>query len=445
MTHPHDQPIVAIVGRPNVGKSTLFNRLTGKPLAIVHDAPGVTRDRIYAETKLGGRLITLIDTGGFDRTTDDPMGQGIARHVEAAIEQADVVVCVLDGTSPPTSPDRDTVQLLRRSPKPVLFVANKVDGSSQELVMNELYELGMEELLGVSALHGRHTGALEAAIAKHLPPATEESPSDSVEDEVLPIAFIGRPNAGKSSLSNRLCGEERSLVDDRPGTTRDPVDSPVIYKGKRYLVIDTAGIRRKSRVEKGVESHSVLRSIRVLNRARVVVLMVDVTEGLAEQDARLLGLCAEKGRAIVVGLNKADLVSAHELKKAKEDARHELHFAPWAPIVTLSAHSGHGVAQLMNEVSLAGERMQKRIGTSELNRFFEQVLEEHPPPTRAGKSPRIYYMTQTRVSPPTFIAFTSSPEHVAESYKRFLLNRIRQVFGYDSVPLRLHFRAKGAK
>ncbi len=443
MSEPIERPIVAIVGRPNVGKSTLFNRLAGKPLAIVHDAPGVTRDRNYTDTVIGGRALTLVDTGGFDRTTDDPMGQGIARHVQAAIDEADMVICVLDGVNPPTEPDRDAVQLLRRSKKPVVYVANKIDGEAKEWLIADHYQLGISEILGISALHGRHTGHLESAIRRALPKPKETSEEELEDDGVLPVAFIGRPNAGKSSLSNRLAGEERSLVDHRPGTTRDPIDSPITFKGEKFLIVDTAGIRRKSKVEHGVESHSVLRAIRVIDRARVIVLMCDITEGIAEQDARLLGLCAERGRAIVVGLNKADLLGQHEIKKAKEEAQHVLHFATWTPIVPMSAHSGFGVAQLIRQVSEAGQRMKKRVSTSELNRFFEKVLEDHPPPTRAGKAPRIYYLTQTRVEPPTFIAFCSAPDHIAESYKRFIINRIRKTFGYESVPLRLYFRGKG--
>ncbi|MCH2109059.1 MAG: ribosome biogenesis GTPase Der, partial [Polyangiaceae bacterium] len=433
--------IVAIVGRPNVGKSTLFNRLAGKALAIVHDAPGVTRDRNYVDTQIGGRYVTLVDTGGFDPTTDDPMGQGIARHVEAAIREADIVVCVLDGSASPTQPDRDAVHLLRRSHKPVLYVANKIDGASKELGLAEIYELGVGDVIPVSALHGRHTGKLEAAIAQALPKSLADDESED-EDGLLRIALVGRPNAGKSSLFNRLSGSERSLGDNRPGTTRDPVDSIIEWKGEKIKVIDTAGIRRKAKVERGVEAESVIRSIRMVSRANVIILMCDITEGIAEQDARLLGLCAERGRSIVVALNKVDLVRPDELKELVAEAAHQLHFATWAPIVHVSAKSGHGVSKLIQTVKTAGEEMQKRIGTSELNRFFETVLAKHPPPTRSGKAPRIYYITQTNTRPPTFVGFSSSPEHVAESYRRFVINQIRKQFGYTAVPVRLYFRGK---
>ncbi len=436
-------PIVAIVGRPNVGKSTLFNRLAGKNLAIVHDAPGVTRDRNYTDTHLQARDITIVDTGGFDPTTDDPMGQGIARHVNAAIAEADVVVCVLDGMAPPTGPDRDAIQLLRRSEKPVVFVANKIDGAMQEAYASELYSLGIDELIPVSALHGRNTGKLEAAIVSRLP--KWQKPDEEGEEELISIALIGRPNAGKSSLFNRLAKSERSLVDDRPGTTRDPIDSIVEVDGRRFKVIDTAGIRRKSKVDRGVEAESVLRSLRIISQARVVVLMCDATEGIAEQDLRLLGLCAERGRAIVVGMNKSDLLSAEELDKQIKDAKHELDFATWAPVVGLSAKTGRGVKKLIDEVESAGRSMMRRIGTSQLNKFFEQVLANRPPPTKGGKAPRIYYITQASIDPPTFVAWSSAPDNIVTSYRRFVVNQIRKEFDFGAVPLRVHYRARNRK
>src|SRR5690606_2653686 len=310
-----DRKIIAIVGRPNVGKSTLFNRLCGHALAIVHDAPGVTRDRNYTDAKIGGRDVTLVDTGGFDPTTDDPMGQGIARQAEIAIAEADLVICVLDGSLPPTQPDRDAVKLLRKATKPVIYVANKIDGASKEWLLTDHYVLGIPEILPISALHGRHTGKLEAAITQQLNQLPPVQPEADAQDETanteapLRVAFVGRPNAGKSSFFNRLRGEERSLVDNRPGTTRDPVDSVVDYKGDRFQLVDTAGVRRRTKVEQGVEAQSVIRSIRAIAQAEVIVLMVDVTEGISDQDSRLMALAAERGRALIVGLNKADLMT----------------------------------------------------------------------------------------------------------------------------------------
>lgn len=436
--------IVAIVGRPNVGKSTLFNRLVGSPLAIVHDAPGVTRDRHYADARIGGRTVTVVDTGGFDPESEDPMKLGIRRHVEAAIREADLVVCVLDGSLPPVQADRDAVTLLRRSERPVLFVANKVDGQQQELSLSDHYELGIPGLIGVSAMHGRHFGELERAIFERLPQDASDQ-ADDADDELLNIALIGRPNAGKSSLFNRLAGDERSLVDSRPGTTRDPVDRVIEFKGDRFRVVDTAGVRRRTRVERGVEAESVIRSIRAIARAKVIILLCDVTEGISDQDARLLGLASERGRAAIVGLNKADLLSPVELEEHKQKAKDSLHFSQDTPIVALSAHSGHGVSQLMRAAKDAGERMGKRVATGELNRFFERVLEAQPPPTRAGRAPRLYYITQSGTNPPTFIVFCSSPEHVAESYRRFVRNQIAREFDYRAVPIRLFFRGREAK
>lgn len=433
-------PLVAIVGRPNVGKSTLFNRFAGKRLAIVDDQPGVTRDRHYTDAYIHGREVTLIDTGGLDPTSDDPMRQGIKRQVMAAVEEADVVLCLLDGSAPSTAADREAVELLRRSPKPVLYVANKVDNPVRALECAELYSLGLDRVFPISALHGRGFVDLEEEMIALLPKAT--GPAEAEDAEVARVALIGRPNAGKSSLFNQLTGSERSLVDDRPGTTRDPVDSPIHYGGRRYLLVDTAGIRRRTRVDSGVESISVMRAIRALERAEVVVLMCDATDGVKEQDARLLGMCAERRRALIVGLNKMDLLSRDERKKAEEQARTTLHFAPWAPIVPLSAKTGHGVDNLMREVWNAANEFKRRIPTSELNRFFERVLERHPPPTQGGRAPRIFYVTQAQVSPPVFIAVSNAPDNIAESYKRFVQNQIRKSFGFQSIPVTVHYRPK---
>ncbi|MCA9597087.1 MAG: ribosome biogenesis GTPase Der [Myxococcales bacterium] len=435
-------PIVAIVGRPNVGKSTLFNRLTGKRLAIVHDAPGVTRDRHYADAHVHGRDITLIDTGGFDPDTDDPMGQGIARHVRAAIAEADVVICVLDGSAPPTQADREAVQLLRRSEKPVIYAANKADSDRRAQEATELYELGIDRLILISALHGRGTAELEATLREALP-ARQEDTGASDPGELPRIALLGRPNAGKSSLFNRLTGSERSLVDARPGTTRDPVDSVVSFEGKDFVLVDTAGVRKKPKVDRGVESASVIRALRMVERAEVVILMVDGSEGLAEQDARLLGLCTDRGRAVIIGLNKADLLDKQGLKRARDDARDAVRFAGFAPVVELSAKTGRGVRALLDEVWRAREEFYRRVPTGELNRFFEQVLAERPPPTRGGRAPRIYYITQAQTAPPVFVAMSNAPGQIDKSYQRFVVNQIRKSFGFSAVPIKVVYRQRG--
>jgi GTP-binding protein len=435
------KPIVAIVGRPNVGKSTLFNRLAGEKLAIVHDAPGVTRDRHYADAHLHGRELVLVDTGGFDPTTEDPMGQGIARQVELAIDEADVVLCVLDGSMPATEPDRESIHLLRKSGKPVVYAANKSDTPEAEHVAAGLYELGVARLIPISALHGRGMAELEEAIVEAFPPIAE-SGAATESSERPRIALAGRPNAGKSSLLNRLAGSERSLVDANPGTTRDPIDVEIEYEGRPFLLVDTAGIRRRARVESGVEAASVMRSIRAIERAEIVVLMCDASEGVTEQDARLLGLCAERGRGVVVGLNKVDLLDKAGRKKAVEDAEHALSFARWAPIVPLSVKQGFGVADLMAAVGTAADEFKKRISTGALNRFFEQVLERRPPPTSGGQAPRIYYITQAQSAPPVFVAVSNAPANLTASYRRFVVNQLRKEFGFEAVPIVVRYRKK---
>lgn len=433
-------PLVAIVGRPNVGKSTLFNRLAGKDLAIVHDEPGVTRDRHYADAHIHGRDVTLVDTGGFDRTNVDPIGRGIARNVEAAIEEADAILCVLDGSASPTPADRDAVDLLRRSRKPVLYIANKADSEARALEANDLYALGVDQIFPVSAVHGRGLHQVEAALVKRLPPpAAAAAPPDPA---VPHIAIVGRPNAGKSSLFNRLAGEERSLVDDRPGTTVDPVDTRVDIEGQSCVLVDTAGIRKRARVSRGVESASVMRAIRAVGRADVVVLLSDATTGVAEQDARLLGLASARGRGVVVGLSKADLLDAKAKTKALDDARTALHFAPWAKILLVSSRTGEGVRELSRDVLTAHASFHRRVPTAALNRFFETVLEKNPPPTHGGKSPRLYYVTQAEAAPPVFVVMCNAPESVKASYRRFVANQIRKEFAFESVPVIVHFRGR---
>jgi GTP-binding protein len=410
-------PIVAIVGRPNVGKSTLFNRLARARLAIVHDEPGVTRDRKYADTTAYGRAYTVVDTGGFDPEDADPMKTGIAVHVRAAVAEADVIVFVTDATTGPNDADRAAVKLLRRSGKPVFYAANKADSPKSDLEAFELYRLGVDKVYPVSALHGRGLGDLEADVVAALP---EEEPGPP-EDETAPprIALIGRPNAGKSSLLNRILGEDRVLVDARPGTTRDAIDALVERDGHRYVFIDTAGLRKKAKVTKeGSE--------------------VEV----AEQDAKILGLAEERGRAMVVALNKSDLLDKTAFAKAEEMAREKLSFAPFVPVVRISAKTGRGVGELFKTIDTVRDAFYRRIGTGELNRFFEGVLELKPPPTMGGRAPRLYYVTQAEVAPPTFIVMTNAPDSIHFSYRRFVMNQLRQHFGFEGVPVRVHYKAR---
>jgi len=431
-------PIVAIVGRPNVGKSTLFNRLAGTQTAIVHDEPGVTRDRHYADVHIFSRTFTLIDTGGFDPGDTDAIGRGIARHVRAAVDEADVVICVLDGLGPPTAADAAAIRLLRQADKPVIYLANRLDNERLAREATELYALGVVPI-AVSALHGRGMAEFGEALLAALPPV--DAGAETSEAEVVPrLALIGRPNAGKSSLLNRLSGAERSLVDDRPGTTRDPVDARVDYKGDAYVVVDTAGIRRRSKVEAGIESASVMQSLRSIARADVVAILVDAAEGLAEQDARLLGLVSDRARPIVVGLNKMDLLDAAQRKRALEQAKSQLHFAPWAPIVPFSNKTGEGIGQLMKAVRQAFTEYSQRVTTSQLNTFLQAIVEQKPPPASGPRPPRLFFMTQAQASPPVFVVMCSNAEAIKDAYRRFLANQIRQTFGFNSVPLVIRYK-----
>jgi GTPase len=460
--------VVAIVGRPNVGKSTLFNRLLGKQHAIVGDSPGVTRDRHYQDVRMRGRLVTLVDTGGFDPRDDDPMRLGILRGVQAAIQQAEVVVCVLDALNPPTEGDQHAVELLRRANTKVVYFANRADNPKAEHIASDLYRLGISSLVVGSALHGRNVAELERAIVGLLPPptplelkraaepeveevdedeeGTEKAEGDVAEAEVLKrpirVALLGRPNAGKSSLLNHLCGEERSLVDHRPGTTRDPIEAPVQYGGRDYVVIDTAGVRRRAKVQEDIEAASVMRAISAMSGADTVVLLCDGKEGMSEQDAKLLSLATDRGVPVVVGINKVDLLSKEERREAHSNAKTALHFAPFATIIELSVKAQSGIGKLFVAIDRAFAEFTKRIPTAQLNRFLGEVTERTPPPSYKGRTPRVYYLTQVKTAPPLFVAMCSAPKAFPDGYQRFLKNQLQSAFGMNSIPVRLRFRAR---
>jgi GTP-binding protein len=435
------RPIVAIVGRPNVGKSALFNRLAGAPIAIVEDMAGVTRDRLYAEAFALGRPYVLIDTGGFDPGSDDPLTQSIALQVRIALDEADVVICVLDATLSPLPSDREAIAMLRQSKVPVLYVANKADNQSTSDSAQGLYELGMDKLYPVSALHGHGIGALEDALVAHMPEAADDAPS-AEGDTADRVAIVGRPNAGKSSLVNRLIGAERQMVDDRPGTTVDSVDTRFSYEGQELVLIDTAGIRRKRSVEAGLEALAVMQALRAVERSDVVVLMIDAQQGPSDQDAKIAGLVIERGRALVIALNKSDLLDADGRKQMLRQARDTFAFATWAPLQLVSVSSGRGVRKLMQSVRECAEAHKKRVGTAEVNRFFEEVLEHHPPPTMNNRSVRIYYATQVQAAPPTFVIAANYPDRVHFSYRRYVVNQLRERFGFTGTPVRVFYRGK---
>jgi len=370
------------------------------------------------------------------------MKSGIRRHVEAAIEEADVIVFVSDATVPLTSADRLAVKLLRRADKPVIYAANKADSPKLDADAFELYRLGVEKVYPISALHGRGVGELEAAIVEALP---EKEAAPDTGEKIPRVTIAGKPNAGKSSLMNRILGEDRMLVDARPGTTRDAIDALVERDGKRYVFVDTAGVRRKGKVTKAkdaIEAASVHAAIQAMERSSVVVLLVDAKEGVAEQDAKILGLANDRGRGMIIALNKIDLLSKAEMEEAEEDARDTISFAPFVPIVHVSAKTGRGLGALFSAIDRVSESFHQRIPTGELNRFFEQVLATRPPPTSGGRAPRLYYITQAETAPPVFVVIASSPEAVHFSYQRFVVNQLRKHFGFEGVPLRVVYREK---
>lgn len=445
------RPIVAIVGRPNVGKSALFNRLTGARLAIVQDRPGVTRDRLYADATAFGREYVLVDTGGFDPGSDDPLKQSIADQVKLALSEADAVICLLDATQTHLPADVEAIGLLRQTQLPVLYTANKVDNDLVSLQAKELYKLGLKRLLEVSALHGHGIGDLEQALAEVLPASEHEvaaeaeadpAPDDAARVWLPRVAIVGRPNAGKSSLINRLLGESRQIVDARPGTTVDSVDTLYDRDGDPLVLIDTAGIRRKRAVEQGLEAQAVMQALRALERCHTAILVIDAqNEGASQQDARIAGLALERGRALCVALNKTDVLAGREREQALAKARDEFAFMPWTPLRPISARTGNGVAGLMKTVREVTANHHRRVTTGEVNRFFEEVLARHPPPTSAGRAVRLYYATQARVAPPTFVVSANYPERVHTSYQRYVVNQLRERFGFDGTPIRVHYRS----
>jgi GTP-binding protein len=436
--------LVAIVGRPNVGKSTLFNRLVRAHVAIVEDEPGVTRDRHYADGDLRGRPVVFVDTGGFDPHAKDPVLAGIRDQVRVAVSEADVVVFVTDATAELQDADRVAIQLLRQADRPVVFVANKADSQRKDAEAFELYRMGVDEVIPVSALHGRGLLELEDAIFAKLPEATTEDVP--IAEEVPRVAVVGRPNAGKSSLINRLVGAHRLLVDSRPGTTTDAIDTLVQKGDRKYVFVDTAGIRRKRSVSAPVEMTSVMQAIRAIERADVVVLLFDATERtLSDQDLRILSLAEERGRAVILGFNKTDLLDGAEERKVIESAKTRTAFASWIPTQKLSAKEGRGTTALLAMIDRVYDSYRKRVTTGEVNRFFEEVIDRHPPPAAGGRSVRLYYIAQVGVRPPRFAAISNHPEFIGPAYTRYVQGQIRERFGFEGVPVRVVYRAKRKK
>lgn len=441
-------PMVAIVGRPNVGKSALFNRFLGERRAIVDPMAGLTRDRLYAEVEWRGRRFVIVDTAGLvlGKERDEvPEQRELRRRMEEqtrlAIEEADLVLFVLDVREGLTAIDRDIAEVLRRSRAPVVVVANKADGRRREALASEFYELGLGDPEVVSALHGTGSGDLLDVVVDRLPPVAAEASDGSLDGR---IAILGRPNVGKSSLVNRLIGDERSLVTAVPGTTRDPVDTTVDFQGKRVLLVDTAGIRRPG-LTKGVEQYSLLRGLRAMERADVGIVVIDAREGITAQDAHIAGYVVEAGRGLVLALNKWDLLTPEEKEEKvwRRRIRDDLSFAAWAPVSYISAKTGQRVAQPLEVALKVIEERHRRVGTPELNRWLRGTVGQREAPTRKGRRLRLLYATQAESSTPTFVFFVNDPELVHFSYRRYLEGRLREAFGFQGTPVRLVFRKRG--
>jgi GTP-binding protein len=439
------RPIVAIVGRPNVGKSTLFNRLVGERRAIVEDVPGTTRDRLYGMTTWGGVDFTIVDTAGLqdpseiEGSTTAEIGQMTRDQARSAIDEADVIVFMVDTKAGMTAGDHEVADMLRRTDKPTILVANKVDNINRKDLAFEFYELGLGDPMAMSSYHGVGTSDLLDRIVENLPHFEEEP-----EVAGPKIAIVGRPNVGKSRLVNALIGEERSIVSDIPGTTRDSLDTYMTWNGQPLTLIDTAGIRRRGRIEQGIEHFSVLRSMRAIDRADVVLLVVDSTEGFTAQDLHIAGYVEEQKKGIVVVVNKWDLIEkdSSTMDLYRDEAKRQLDFLPYAPLVFISAKFGQRVQNVLEMALLVEAERRKRVSTSALNKLLREAVAKHQPASKPGRWLKFYYATQADVSPPTFVFFCNDPQNVHFSYKRYLENQIRDHFGFVGNPVRMTFRGR---
>jgi GTP-binding protein len=433
-------PIVAIVGRPNVGKSTLFNRLIGQRRAIVEDFPGVTRDRHYAEATRYDKPFTLIDTGGFEPVSEDRLLIQMREQSQLAIEEADVILFVMDGREGATASDLEVAKMLRRVEKPVIYVINKIDGDRQEEIVSDFYEMGIDHPLTVSAEHGRGIGELIDTVLDLLPEAPPISEAEA-ESETR-MAIIGRPNVGKSSLVNRLLGRERMVANPVAGTTRDSVDTPFMYNRKRYVLIDTAGIRRKGKVSQKLEKFSVVQALKAMERAHVVLALVDASEGVTDQDMTVAGYAYEKGRAVILIVNKWDLVEKNNATMGEylRDLRTRFKFLGDVPVLFVSALTGQRASKIMAEVEKVAEQFNQKVSTANLNKVMIDAVAAHPPAIFQGTRLKFFYITQTAVRPPTFLIFVNKAEGVHFSYQRYINNKIREAFGFAGVPFRVEYR-----
>ena len=438
------KPIVAIVGRPNVGKSLLFNKLTGRRTAIVEDTPGVTRDRLYGDCEWNGRTFSLVDTGGIEPGTDSEMLQFMRRQAEIAIETAEVIIMVTDVTVGLTAADSAVGSMLQRSKKPVVLAVNKCDSVGQvNADVYEFYALGLGDPIEVSAVHGHGTGDLLDACVAAFPEEVEEEE----DEDVIKVAIIGKPNVGKSSLLNRILGEERVIVSNVAGTTRDAIDSYFENEHGKYLFIDTAGMRRKSKVDDAIERYSNLRTVSAIERADVCLILVDAQEGVTDQDTKIAGLAHEAGKASIIVVNKWDAVEkdTNTMAKMTEEVRRDLAYMTYAPVVFLSALTGQRVDRIFEEINAVSNAAAMRITTGMLNNILEDAMARVQPPSDKGRRLKIYYMTQAGVKPPHFVIFCNDARLFHFSYQRYLENQIRSVFGLVGTPVRITIRQKGDK
>ncbi|MCH7553294.1 MAG: ribosome biogenesis GTPase Der [Chloroflexi bacterium] len=434
------KPIIAIVGRPNVGKSTLFNRIVGERKAITADEPGTTRDRLFANAEWEDREFALVDTGGLEVRPDQPMLKAVRAQVNVAIEDADAILFLTDVSSGVTPADDEVADVLRRSGRPVVLACNKADNPRRELDIAEFYRMGLGEPLPISAHHNQGIGVLLDRLLELLPEAPPEPPTEGMR-----LAIVGRPNTGKSSLINVLAGEERVVVSDIPGTTRDSIDLQLTYKGEKIVLVDTAGVRRRGRVEVGVEKFSVLRALRAVERADIALLILDASELGSAQDAHIAGYVLEAHKGLVLVVNKWDLARDLELKKDEAEAliRHRFKFAPYASIVFISALRGEGLGKLMRTAQEVYQQRQVRVSTGDLNRIVGRAVGEHLPRLVGRRRLHILYVTQSDINPPTFVFFVNDPKLMHFSYERYLENRLRDLFGFTGTPLKFVFRRRG--
>ncbi|MBB6216983.1 GTP-binding protein [Anaerosolibacter carboniphilus] len=435
------KPIVAIVGRPNVGKSTFFNRIAGKRISIVEDKPGVTRDRIYTEAEWLNNTFTMIDTGGIEPDTQDIILSQMRRQAEIAIETADVIVFMVDGREGLTASDEDVANMLRRTKKPVLLVVNKIDTKDLPSSFYDFYQLGLGEPIPISSVNSLGLGDLLDEIIAKFP----EDRDEIYEDDTIKVAVIGKPNVGKSSIINTILGEERVIVSDIAGTTRDAIDTPFTHEEDKYVFIDTAGIRRKSRIHENIEKYSVIRSFTAVDRADVCLLVIDASEGVTEQDTKIAGYAHEQGKSTIIVVNKWDVVEkdTHTMNQYIKDIKDKLSFMLYAPILFVSAKTKQRMYQILETIKFVSNQHAMRVQTGMLNDIIGEATLLNQPPSDKGKRLKIYYATQVSVRPPTFIIFINDRELTHFSYTRYLENKIREAFGFEGTPIWIQYREKG--